>query len=176
MDLHSARRRGIRVQISRGQIGGIPRDVEWPLREGSCPFLVPKSDLSCDPPEAESALTDTLKQIRKERDRPLFVLVSQFIDHDVYRLIYECRRSVKGCSKGEGFDILIDSPGGDLQACYLIARLFARCTNSWHALVPRLAASGVTLISLGRRRKASAWRRRRGSPGGGKGRHSRRAA
>jgi hypothetical protein len=40
MDLYSARRRGIRVQIFRGQIAEIPRDAACPLREASCPFLV----------------------------------------------------------------------------------------------------------------------------------------
>jgi Serine dehydrogenase proteinase len=85
---------------------------------------------------------------RKEaRDRQLFVLVAQHIDDDCLDEVYRWRTELK--QAGEALDILIHSPGGVLNPCYQVARLLSRRVNSWEALIPSLAASGATLISLG---------------------------
>lgn len=104
---------------------------------------------SCDPPFLLAPMTDVLMRISRLRGRPLFVLASEFIDENVAEEIYSWRKKLKAVGAGDNLDILVHSPGGELTACYRIARLFARYTNDWQALVPDYAASGATLICLG---------------------------
>lgn len=102
---------------------------------------------SCNPPGAYADVTDTLRKIKKERDRSIFVLIVGFIEDEIWEEVYGWRRELR--EVGEKLDILIDSPGGALTSCYSIARMFSRCTDAWEALVPTTAASGATLICLG---------------------------
>jgi hypothetical protein len=97
-----------------------------------------------------AAVEDVMRRLSQARKRPLLVLVSRFIDDEVTAEIYKWRRLIKAtCSATDELDVLLHSPGGDLAACYQIARLLSRYTDGWQALVPRMAASGATLISLG---------------------------
>ena len=93
-------------------------------------------------------VTDLLRAIAAERGRPLFALVSRFIDEDILDEVYTWKRELRETGRSV-IDVLIDSPGGSLTSCYMIARLMARWTNSWEALIPTYAASGATLICLG---------------------------
>ena len=99
---------------------------------------------TCRPADMSDSLTAVLQKIRAERDIPLFALISEQIDASVCEQVYAWNRSFP-----EQFDILIHSPGGQLSACYQIARIFCRHTSAWNALVPSYAASGATLICLG---------------------------
>jgi hypothetical protein len=45
--------------------------------------------------------------------------------------------------------LVIDSPGGEAQVAYEVARLLQRCCGSFVAVVPSYAKSGATLLSLG---------------------------
>jgi Serine dehydrogenase proteinase len=103
---------------------------------------------SCTPASSYIDATDVLQKIKKERQRELFVLATNEIDDDVYDEMYQWRAELKNAGKA-GLDVLLHSPGGDLTACYAAARLLARSSDSWEALVPSLAASGATLICLG---------------------------
>lgn len=103
---------------------------------------------SCDPPEARQVITPILQELQSARKRPLFGFVSKHVDEDVCGEVYRWRSELKDTGKDD-LDILIHSPGGDLNACYQIARLFSRYANSWEALVPACAASGATLVCLG---------------------------
>ena len=103
---------------------------------------------SCDPASSYADVTDLLQKIKKERQRELFVLMTDEIDEDVYDEMYAWRTELKKAGKA-GLDVLLHSPGGDLTACYAAARLLARSSDAWEALVPSLAASGATLICLG---------------------------
>jgi hypothetical protein len=94
-------------------------------------------------------MTTVLQRIRGERKRPLFVLVSDFIGEAILQEVYSWKRVLKDAGKTDELDILIHSPGGDLTSCYMVARLFARYTNAWEALVPDEAVSGATLVCLG---------------------------
>ena len=106
--------------------------------------------IAADPPDTYLELTDILKKIKKERGRSLFVLISDSINSSIVNEIYDRRNELRVAAKeGGGLDILIHSPGGNLSQCYVIARLIARCTDSWEALVPEWAASGATLICMG---------------------------
>lgn len=103
----------------------------------------------CDPPDAYADVTDTLRKIRKERSRPLFALVADSIDNGTSRKVFEWRTHLRQAGHDGPLDILLHSQGGRLNECYTIARLFARCTDAWDALVPERAASGATMIALG---------------------------
>lgn len=108
---------------------------------------------TCEPPVLYDDVTGILQRVQRERQRPLFVLIALFIDDDVCDEVYRWRKELRAAvGRDDNLDVLIHSPGGDLAACYKVARLFARYTNAWEALVPRMAASGATLISLGSER------------------------
>jgi hypothetical protein len=98
----------------------------------------------CMPGEAYGGLTAVLRKIQKARKRRLFALIADPIADDTCSDVYVWSRDMP-----EEFDILIHSPGGDLGACYRMARIFCRRATSWEALVPSCAASGATLICLG---------------------------
>lgn len=104
---------------------------------------------SCEPPHARDEVVDILKKIAKERQRRLFAFVTEEIDDKVCEEVYTWRKELKEVGRGGELDILLHSPGGNLSSCYVVARMFTRCTNAWEGLVPQLAASGATLIALG---------------------------
>ncbi|MFB3818443.1 MAG: hypothetical protein ACE147_12315 [Candidatus Methylomirabilales bacterium] len=103
----------------------------------------------CDPPDAYADVTDTLRKIRKERGRPLFALMADAIDSGISRRVFDWRALLRQAGAEGPLDVLLHSQGGRLNECYTIARLFARCTDAWDALVPERAASGATMIALG---------------------------
>jgi hypothetical protein len=104
----------------------------------------------CLPKDLCEKLTDCLANIQKVRKRPLFVLIVDDIDTKVLDEVCSWRNELRqAAAAGGGLDILIDSWGGTLSDCHLVARAFCRCANSWDALVPKRAVSGATLICLG---------------------------
>jgi len=104
---------------------------------------------SCSPADGYANVTAVLQQIRLYRKRPLFALVAGTIEQKTLFEVHRWRRELKEAGKSGELDVLIDSPGGELTSCYMIARLISRYTNSWEALVPTMAASGASLICLG---------------------------
>ena len=104
---------------------------------------------TCDPPEVSATVTPLLIRLQEARKRPLFALVSEQIDDEVWNQVYSWKRELRAAGTEGAVDVLIHSPGGVLTPCYMIARFLARCANSWTALVPTLAASGATLVTLG---------------------------
>lgn len=132
-----------REQTSRAVNG---RAVE-PSTDGTRPD--PAIRLLCEPADLQDEVTEVMQRIMQLRQRPLFALVSDFIDDRAPETVYQWRKQLKPVGQNADLDILIHSPGGDLSACYRTARLFSRYTDAWEALVPRYAASGATLICLG---------------------------
>lgn len=116
---------------------------------GTPPPALPAVAPTCKPADLYVETTGILRRVAQVRQRPLFVLVSSFIDEDVCDAVFAWRKHLREAGRGDNLDILVHSPGGDLTACYQTARLFARYTNAWEALVPRFAASGATLVCLG---------------------------
>src|SRR5678810_240338 len=104
---------------------------------------------SCEPWTAYASMTEVLCEIRQARNRPLFALVADYIDDDVLNEVFSWRKELREAGKGESFDVLIHSPGGQVTASFMLARLLSRFTNAWEALVPQSAGSGATLICLG---------------------------
>jgi hypothetical protein len=72
-------------------------------------------------------------------------------DHcDVSDLIYNKFRDAKAeIMPNERVGLVIHSPGGDAAAAYKIARLFQRRTTDFFTIVPLMAKSAATLVSLG---------------------------
>jgi serine dehydrogenase proteinase len=105
--------------------------------------------LSCDPPNMLEDVTGVLKKIAAARNRPLFALLAHSIHEETVEEIFSWKEEIRRAGKAGNLDILINSPGGSLNSCYIIARFFSRCVDSWEALVPLFAASGATLICLG---------------------------
>lgn len=104
---------------------------------------------TCDPREISTTITPLLGRLREARNRPLFALVAEQIDSAVWNQVYSWKHELRAAGKAGTVDVLIHSPGGILTPCYMIARFLARCVDSWTALVPTLAASGATLVTLG---------------------------
>jgi hypothetical protein len=90
-----------------------------------------------------------VRSIAEHRKRPLFVLVASEMEYTLCNDVARWKNELKEAGAKEGFDVLIHSPGGVLSCCYRVARLLARSTGSWEALIPSLATSGATLICLG---------------------------
>jgi hypothetical protein len=102
---------------------------------------------------AES-ITQIARRMRTELGRPLLLLAADFINNDVVDYFYKFRRALINAAKshqadGPDIDVLIHSPGGELNSCFLIGRLLGRWLKSWEALVPGYACSGATLMCLG---------------------------
>ncbi len=104
---------------------------------------------TCSPADGYADVTAVLQQIKLNRKRPLFVLVSGGIEQKTLFEVHRWRRELKEAGESGQLDILIDSPGGELTSCYMIARLISRYAVCWEALVPTMAASGASLICLG---------------------------
>src|SRR5688500_17183727 len=77
------------------------------------PRLVPR----CEPPDLYEPITELLRAICEERQRPLFVLASEYIDEDVYDEVYRWKRYLRDAGKGNNLDVLLHSPGGSLSEC-----------------------------------------------------------
>lgn len=103
----------------------------------------------CVPGEIAEDITDPLIRLQDARKRPLFALIAGQIDENIWDQVYSWKLELRAAGRTGPVDILIHSPGGVLTPCYMVARFLAHCMSSWTALVPRLAASGATLITLG---------------------------
>lgn len=66
-----------------------------------------------------------------------------------YQVFTGFRNSQKEILDNKPVGLLIESPGGDADYAYQIARLFQRRTNNFTVIVPRYAKSAATLIALG---------------------------
>lgn len=107
-----------------------------------------------EPGDVAESITQIACRIRTEMGRPLLVLSADFINSDIIDYFYKFRRALVDVAKsnkaaGPDLDVLIHSPGGELNSCYVFGPLLGRWLKSWEALVPGYASSGATLICLG---------------------------
>jgi hypothetical protein len=105
----------------------------------------------CEPIDLSEPVTAVCERIRRLRGRPLLTLSADFIDEDLVDDLWNWRKELhQAClSKTVGVDVLINSPGGELNSCFTLAMLLSRWLRSWEALVPAYATSGATLVCLG---------------------------
>ena len=116
-----------------------------------------------EPGGTAESITQIARRIRTELGRPLLLLAADFINNDVIDYFYKFRRALMNAAKsrqadGADIDVLIHSPGGELNSCFLIGRLLGRWLKSWEALVPGYACSGATNVPrLFKHRNVPAW-------------------
>ncbi len=107
---------------------------------------------TCEPAELREPISAVCEKISRLRNRALLVLATSMIDSDLVERLCRFRKKLQAAaSRKEGaVDVLLNSPGGELNSCFLIAQLLGRWLGcSWEALVPSYASSGATLICLG---------------------------
>lgn len=103
----------------------------------------------CEPEALLPEITPVLQKIQAKRSRSLFVIVANPVDEWLPERVYQWRKQLRKIGASGPFDVLLHSPGGSLTDCYRTARLLASYADDWDALVPRMAASGATLVCLG---------------------------
>jgi len=85
------------------------------------------------------------KTIENERNRRCFILdreITPSVVDEVYKELRERYSDIKG-----ELDVIVNSPGGDIDAAYNLACLFQRCGNEKLTfIIPRWAKSAATLI------------------------------
>jgi hypothetical protein len=115
------------------------------------PGQAPHRPPHCQPADLSDSMAAVCERIRKLRARPLLVLSADFIDDDFVEVLWQWRKQLRqaALSRTVGIDVLINSPGGELNSCFTVARLLSRWLRNWEALVPAYATSGGTLVCLG---------------------------
>lgn len=104
----------------------------------------------CDPSYLADSVAAVGEKIRKARNQPLVILATCLIDDEFVEQVWQRRKIISALSGAGGEpDILISSPGGELNSCFNLARLLGLWLKSWQALVPYYATSGATLLCLG---------------------------
>ncbi len=104
----------------------------------------------CDPPYLAGSIAAVGRKIREARDKPLIILAACLIDDEYVEQVWQRKKLIRAVSdRGAEADILISSPGGELNSCFTLARLLGLWFKSWQALVPHYATSGATLLCLG---------------------------
>jgi hypothetical protein len=103
-------------------------------------MAVPRSDTS----ETEGQIRELAAELLRYRQRPCLVFVSRSLVHaDVLAV-----RDALGEEAGEHLDLLVSSPGGDIEAAYLVARELRRRFAQLTVFVPFRAKSAATLLCL----------------------------
>jgi hypothetical protein len=79
-------------------------------------------------------LTTILQEIRQKRAKPLFALVTDYIDNDILKEVFDWRKELREAGQGNSLDVLIHSQGGQLTA----RRLVAKAEFQFGELFPRV--------------------------------------
>jgi len=69
---------------------------------------------TCVPGSGYDESTKVLQAISASRNRPLFALISDFIDKDVSKDVHSWKKELRGIGSAGPLDVLIQSPGGQL--------------------------------------------------------------
>jgi hypothetical protein len=97
-----------------------------------------------DTTEAEQQIRELAAQLRKYRQRPCLLFVSRHLVHSDVAAV----RAALEDETGEHLDVIIASPGGDVEAAYLVARELRRRFETLTIFVPFRAKSAATLLCL----------------------------
>jgi ClpP class serine protease len=95
-------------------------------------------------PSAAQRIRDASTALRSHRSRPCLLYVSRQVEHSDVLAVREA------CAELETdvLDVVISSPGGDLEAAYLVARELRRRLEHLCVYVPFRAKSAASLICL----------------------------
>jgi len=92
----------------------------------------------------EQQIRELAAQLREYRERPCLLFVSRAIAHADVLAVW----TALGDEAGEDLDLIVASPGGDLEAAYLVARELRRRFTRLTVYVPFRAKSAATLLCL----------------------------
>jgi ATP-dependent protease ClpP protease subunit len=97
-----------------------------------------------DETEVERRIRELGAQLRAHRQHPCLLFVSRHLAHaDVLAV-----RNALEDERGEHLDVIVSSPGGDVEAAYLVARELRRRFGALTVFVPFRAKSAATLLCL----------------------------
>jgi len=103
------------------------------------------SDTETSPAGANKALHDLLEQIAIQRKRPLLSLVISYVSRSI---VFKVKEQL-GDKQLEELDVVLNTPGGDIDAAFSITKLLRRHAKKVNIIVPSYAKSAGTLICLG---------------------------
>jgi hypothetical protein len=103
-------------------------------------MAVPRSDTS----ETEGQIRELAAQLHSYRQHPCLLFVSRHLLHSDVLAV----RDALGEQAGDHLDLLVASPGGDIEAAYLVARELRRRFAQLTVFVPFRAKSAATLLCL----------------------------
>jgi hypothetical protein len=103
-------------------------------------MAVPRSDIS----ETEGQIREVGAQFRTYRQRPCLLFVSRNLVHSDVATV----RAALEKETGEQLDVIVGSPGGDVEAAYLVARELRRRFKALTIFVPFRAKSAATVLCL----------------------------
>jgi hypothetical protein len=90
------------------------------------------------------AMRETAAELRAYRTRPCLLYISRQVAHADVLALWEAL----GEARPESLDMIISSPGGDIEAAYLAARELRRRVQALTVYVPFRTKSAATLIAL----------------------------
>jgi hypothetical protein len=89
-------------------------------------------------------IIDFAKELQKIRKNPVLVLDLKEVRKPdllkIHKLLY--------CKKFKALDVILQTPGGDIDAAFSCAKLLKKCANTVNIIVPLYAKSAGTLICL----------------------------
>lgn len=97
-----------------------------------------------DTTKAEQQIRELAAQLRTYRQRPCLLFVSRHLIHADVATV----RAALEEETGEHLDVIVASPGGDVEAAYLVARELRRRFERLTIFVPFRAKSAATLLCL----------------------------
>ncbi len=97
-----------------------------------------------DDSEVERQICELGAQLRAHRQRPCLLFVSRTIEHSDVLALW----NALGDETGKHLDVIVSSPGGDIEAAYLLARELRRRFERLAIFVPFRAKSAATLLCL----------------------------
>jgi len=95
-------------------------------------------------PAVEQRIRELAAELRTHRQHPCLLFVSRTIQHSDVLAV----RAALEEGRGDHLDLIVVSPGGDIEAAYLVARELRRRFTSLAVFVPFQAKSAATLLCL----------------------------
>jgi hypothetical protein len=95
-------------------------------------------------PTAEQRIRELAAELRMHRQHPCLLFVSRTIQHSDVLAV----RAALEEERGAHLDLIVSSPGGNVEAAYLVARELRRRFASLTVFVPFQAKSAATLLCL----------------------------
>lgn len=96
------------------------------------------------PPPGEDAIRDAAADLRAHRNRPCLLCVSRHVVHADALAVQDALDDLAT----DALDVIVSSPGGDVESAYLVAREVRRRVQQLTVFVPFRTKSAATLLAL----------------------------